>query len=598
MTRQEISQAVGNISTRHIQEAEAYFEESRLLHLPFRKIAVIAAIITCFIALSAFSLSIFSTWRGDRLTVSATYGGSGIVWLKVTNHSGVDLTLDPALNIYRYSTQQPVPTSGGALNFSTRTIPANSTQKIRLDLRQAYDIEILENTVNDFYYLEITNSDFLTGQTWTCMISFRVGAYCTPYYPLSDTDVLNGVLPGLNPYFSDFTPDIFARWADAFTYTQLVDAALAQTDCRIVAPTTPYLICYQQGWKTSSATSMFDTYNKLIGRNDMEKSYQIGCSVPTMSDEGELQGSWGLSLFYFYTYDKSKIQSPEDCAFIRGNLLTFAEMEPYKVYEEDRYVVYEMHEFFYSDLRTYVNDMLLQRDDIYFDEQVWQRIQNYYNYWNDRQRLGAHFANLEVNDPRPRKLLTIDVVAQLGELGSALSFEDLKDYSGTYYEISYRYGAGISYVIDDDYEFFRSMNADWTHNAWYLIHTSSGDRLELGVDGVDVDAFVAAHDAPEPRCTCTEEDQWSHHGWQLTLDWLMENGSSMQYSDLSRACMTIHDTEERFHVTYRVDENFFVGNCWHEELHQWVKVLVHIPTGDELLLPSADIQNFILAHVQ
>ena len=38
---------------------------------------------------------------------------------------------------------------------------------------------------------------------------------------------------------------------------------------------------------------------------------------------------------------------------------------------------------FYSDLRQYVESMVSQRSDVYFDEQVWERVQNIYTYYRD-----------------------------------------------------------------------------------------------------------------------------------------------------------------------------------------------------------------------
>lgn len=51
------------------------------------KIAVIAAVITCFVTLAAFGVSIFSTLGGDRLVMTASYAGRGIVWVEITNQS-------------------------------------------------------------------------------------------------------------------------------------------------------------------------------------------------------------------------------------------------------------------------------------------------------------------------------------------------------------------------------------------------------------------------------------------------------------------------------------------------------------------------------
>ena len=58
-------------------------------------------------------------------------------------------------------------------------------------------------------------------------------------------------------------------------------------------------------------------------------------------------------------------------------------MEKYKIYEDEQYVCYDVSDLFYSDLRQYVESMVSQRSDVYFDEQVWERVQNIYTYYRD-----------------------------------------------------------------------------------------------------------------------------------------------------------------------------------------------------------------------
>ena len=79
----------------------------------------------------------------------------------------------------------------------------------------------------------------------------------------------------------------------------------------------------------------------------------------------------------------NEIHTTQDYAFIRGQLLTFEQMEKYKIYEDEQYVCYDVSDLFYSDLRQYVESMVSQRSDVYFDELVWERVQNIYTYYRD-----------------------------------------------------------------------------------------------------------------------------------------------------------------------------------------------------------------------
>ena len=183
---------------------EGTFRENATPRKRIPRVAMIAAIITLFVSLTAFAVTIFSTWAGDSLTITASYFGSGIVWVEITNQSDKDLELEPKMNLYYYSTQSLVESTGEEPYIENLTIPANSTKKIRLDLRRSYDVEALENTKNDFYYLQMTNDNFLLGQKWSCMVSFVVTDYVTPWYQLSDESHLDGVLPSLKAYFQTY----------------------------------------------------------------------------------------------------------------------------------------------------------------------------------------------------------------------------------------------------------------------------------------------------------------------------------------------------------------------------------------------------------
>ncbi|MGN0385865.1 MAG: hypothetical protein ACI4EX_08270 [Lachnospiraceae bacterium] len=596
MTRQDISYALGSISTRHIQEAESYFEESRIHRIGVRKIALIAAIFTTFFILTGFAVSIFSAWSGDRLVMNAAYSGNGIVYLEITNQSDKNLTLEPSVKLYYYSTQSLVESTGKEPYVSALTIPANSTKKIRLDLRQSYDVAALEkNDSKDFYYLQVTNDGFLPGQKWSCMISFVVNDYVTPYYEITDGRNLNAVLPSLQSYYYNFTPDIFARWTDSFDYQELVEAELSHVEGNIVAPASPWVIYSRLGWLSFSTNSQFDGYNKVLGRNDAESYYQAGCYVPRINDSGKFVGTWGLPLFYFYIYSVSDIQSPQDYAFVRGNLLTFEEMAPYKVCEDEQYVVYEMHDFVYADLRTYVEEMLLQREDVYFDDQVWKRVENYYHYWGDRKRMESHFVFMPKEETVSYDRMTIEDVTELSSLGRTVTFEDFQNFGGTYYDAYYRHGAGISYLIDDDYEFFYSMNMDWTPNGCYLIHNPSGDMLDICQENADVEVFVEAHGPAEPRCEC-EDTSVGNHGWHLTLDWLIAKGNTIEWELLDGACHINCSETDIFVCRYVINSEFFVGVCWDDNIHEWVLVLVHAPSGDQCRLKTENVEAFISTH--
>ena len=579
---------------------EKAFAETAAPRKRLLRVALVAAIVTIFVALTAFAVSIFSAWAGDSLTITASYYGNGIVWVEITNQSDKDLKLEPKMNLYYYSTQKLVESTGEDPYIENLTIPANTTEKVRLDLRRTYDVEALENSKNDFYYLQMTNDSFLPGQKWSCMVSFVVSDYVTPWYQLADESHLEGVLPSLQSYFKNFTPDIFARWSDVFGYLELVQAELAKVDGNIVrACGTP--ICFDhQDWLISSSWSCFDGYNKLLGIDDHEYYTAVSVQMPCPRDDGTDNGGWNLPLFYLYEYAKADIQSPQDYAFIHGNLLTFAEMEPYKVYDDGEYVVYEMHHLIYTDLKTYVSDMMLQRDDMYINGAIWERIERIYEHWGNKENLTGYLYRM--GEGQPLQLLTIPEVIQISEKGEAFGYQDVAPYMGSNCGHSiYDSETGPTCTIDAYYELHYGLRLNGDFRGCYLVHTPTGDSIDIQKE--DVAKFVAEHDEPLPRCTCeeVETDMHQNHGWTVTMDWLLEKGNSIVAGDFSRACEYWKgegnkvEAHFQYYPIYSTDE-FYVMDCWSEENNKWMLWLVHADSGDKCDLETENVTAFVNAH--
>lgn len=576
---------------------EAALEEAETPRKRLPKAALIAAVVAVFVSLTAFAMSVFSTWAGDSLTITASYYGSGIVWVEVTNQSDKDLKLEPKMNLYHYSTQELVESTGEAPYIDNLTVPANSTEKIRLDLRRTYDVEALENSKNDFYYLQMTNDRFLLGQTWSCMVSFAVSDYVTPWYTLSDESCLEGVLPSLKAYYRNFTPDIFARWPDAFDYQDLVKEELSKVDGRIVRSSNPHYYTYFGDWMESRSISSFDGYNKLMGIDDTEDFEIIRVCVPRVLDDGTFNSHEVIPLFYLYTYAKADIQSPKDYAFVRGNLLSFEEMEQYKIYEDDEYLIYEMHELFYSDLYTYVQDMMLQFDDIYFTDEVWDRIQRFYNHFSDKEVLGSTIYR-SMTRKYHNECLTMDKLLEIVKKEENISYEDFVPYRGILYpSVGYRHGIGYSFVIDGYYEVVYRMNVNGTPKDFVLFHNPTGDMIDIRYD--DVEEFVKTHNEPLPRCSCANTDE-GYHGWTMTMEYILEQGNKISSGYVEDECcywINCDDADARARIVpIHNNDMYHIEDSWSEEAHRWILWLVHEETGDRCDLETEDAAAFVNAH--
>lgn len=598
MTNIEISQALGGIHVRYIQEAESYFD--RKIHpVSMRRLLVFAAILALLLSLCAFTYTYFSAIAGDSLILTAKYAGEGIVLAEVQNQSDKALLLEPSVRLLYYSTNKPVELTGADPILTGLEIPAKATQTVRIDLRQSYDLAELESLTNDFVCLQLTNKGFLPGQKWTALVSFRpnTGEYMPQYVKTGDTVRAESVLPSLKSYFENFTPDVFARWADVPDYLELVEQELSQVEGNIVVPVNPFYYWDLEEYHTLVQSSCFDGYNKLLGRTDMEKITHISLFVPRLLDGEKLDGVQEIPLFYLWIFPKNQIQGPDDYAFIRGNLLTFQEIEEYKVYEDDTYAIYEMHHLVYSDLRSYVEEMLIQNDSIYFSDEIWQRIQKFYDTYSDPEYLQSCIKTLDQRIDRTP--MDIEDVYTLSEKGEEITFADLKPYSRFWEDIDYPKGHGLSFTIDSDYELFYALEPNGAFKGYYLYHNPTNDYIDIRFD--DVAAFVDTHGEPQPRCECADTEN-GDHGWHLTLDWLVNMDKEVIISYISHVCSyPIEDAasptyyypldDKRFHV--EVDWGIAAGEATHADENIW---LIHDETNDRCNARTDDVKAFIEAH--
>lgn len=407
MNSKQFSEAMGELDNKYIDEAVRY--KKRTKKSVWAKWGAIAAAILCFFTMTAFAGSLFSSLSGDELSLSAVYEGNGVVSVHVENRSDKDLHFQPTLKLMRWSTSEEVEPLTGKVSFSNTEIPAHSSGTMVIDLSAAYDIELLETPLldDDWYYLVLTNNNFAFGQDWMCTVEFAQSIPTgkeepEPIAPAdADPELITEIIEELRPYFESYTLDVNERNRLADEYLKQCRQYLEQPDINIVSPVSPMeltLIDSDEGVIFDSTVPAdmqlqltglhrrpTDGYGKIIGSTAEEKAMVLSAYIP--QHKGEIDGGADIPLIYVFMYDVSDIESMQDYAFIRGQLLTFEQMEQYKIYEDEQYICYDATDLFYTDLRQYVESMVSQRSDVYFDEQVWERVQNIYNYY--RKNMGT-----------------------------------------------------------------------------------------------------------------------------------------------------------------------------------------------------------------
>lgn len=364
---------------------------------------VLAAAVICLIAFAGFSADLFSGLAGDELALSAEYQGEGIVTIQVENRSEKALTFQKRIKLLRWSTGEEVLPVSGKAAVENRSFPAHSQGTMTIDLSSAYDMNALEKPIpaGDWYYFVLTNNNFLFGQDWMCSISFGEHLPAEPRPdPLSPAEAdptLTGQIPEeLLPFFQTATDGDVAR-KQLPDYYEAAQKYLAGVEGNLVRPAQPFIgidgmnpekpfddtvAPEKQHWLSGLNWSALDDYGIPVGASMDDRALVVTALAPIR--QGDDDGGYGVGTVYYMFYSATDIQGPEDLTFIRGRLLTFREMEDWKIYEDSDYVGYDVTDLFYSDLRAHTEN-ILKPQGAYFDERIWQRIQNITVFYRDSE---------------------------------------------------------------------------------------------------------------------------------------------------------------------------------------------------------------------
>lgn len=396
--------------------------ESRVSPKKTKYLLLAAAL--CALLLASCARTLFSGLNGDDLSLKGTYLGDGIVSIEVVNRSDKALEFQKQVKLMGWRNGEVEPLPGGTVRVENTRFPAHSGGTMLVDLSEAYDIKALENgtwgTLEESgYYLILTNHDFLFGHDWMCFFHFSEPAEeITPTEPETPPEPapaqnLDGITDDLKSYFEDTYLDEPPTMTQAhFEYQQKVQELLARTNGTLVHPVDPHVFVQTPREQVFDETlpmdiqyqmviqqyHSLDAFNRMVGAafsgTGSDQSLQIMAALPEY--QGQTDGGQCIPVVYLFVYERAALTAENPYAFIYGNIIPFSRMEQDKVYEDDRYVIYDMTDLFYTDLDAYLDDfvsVMKGKVSLYFDEQIRRRVHNVYDYFRDAQTLPGLIEN-------------------------------------------------------------------------------------------------------------------------------------------------------------------------------------------------------------
>ena len=378
---------------------------------PVRKLIVLAAAVICCFGLAAFTYPLFTPLDGDELTLSAAYEGDGVVSVFVENGSDKELEFQKKTKLIPWITGVEVERLGGEVIFENTKFPAHSSGTMIVDISEAYDIEALEGDGPNFesYYLLLTNNDFLFGHDWMCSFTFedkdRKEPNETQPHMVAGVENADEIEESLRFYFEDAYYDETLAWNEKnFAYLQKVDEVIKRFDGNVVSPVYPMIMVTgpsvfldpqpsisedMEGVEfdfeipaegiLSVDWTIADGYGRLVGATKSEKALTVSAHIPRK----EFSGVSAIPLIYTFVFEADTVQDKENYAFFYGQFHSFGELEECKVYEDEYYAIYDVTDYFYTDLDAYIDYVQETRTDLLVDEQIRRRIHILYDYYKE-----------------------------------------------------------------------------------------------------------------------------------------------------------------------------------------------------------------------
>ena len=358
-----------------------------------RGVLILAAVLCCLTAGAAAGRGLFSSLDGDELAFRAVYQGDGVIAIEVENRSERDLNFQQQIKLKRWTTGEELEPTGPVW-FENEKVPAGTTQTATIDISAAYDLAMLEQPLtDDWYYLILTNRNYAFGQDWMCSVDFAENLNTQKgdisELPL-DVSVLPEIEEKLRPYFECSSMDPQERRKAEEEYVRLYTEILKEHEEFIVPSVSPVLpgnqIDLEKPYLTLrelEETQDFSVGLNWVSRDDRfklvarEGEYALVLSA-MLPSERYRDAYHSVALFYLLTYEKEDISADRQ-VFIYGRLFDFSEMEPYKIYEDESYVCYEVSSLMHSDPLAYAKEFAQYEPDICWNTESETYLENVYH---------------------------------------------------------------------------------------------------------------------------------------------------------------------------------------------------------------------------
>lgn len=387
--------------------------------------ALAAAVLAALLTVTALAADLFSPLAGDDLALGAVYEGDGVVSVHVENRSDKELKFQEQLRLLRWDTSEEIaPKRGAAVRFANTAFAPHTEGVMTLDLSRAYDLAALDEPLAPGRILSRFDEQQFCVRSGLDLLhpcrragrdrgngGSRTGENAGAHRrtPRPRGDGRGAYRPCGGNAAAIFCNDRrrgAAPRPQRGVLRRVLRASRAAGDAR-GAPR-PVGSCHRrcgggrhlrsrraadaQHLLTGENYTTLDAYGLPVGGAPGEEALVLSALVAQRA--GDTDGGAPIPVVYLFTYFREDVENA-DHLFVHGRLVPLSEVEDRRVYEDERYVCYELSEYFYTDVQTHAETLCEQRGDVCWDEAARLRVQKIYDYYTNAEtlaRLVRHLA--------------------------------------------------------------------------------------------------------------------------------------------------------------------------------------------------------------
>jgi len=396
-----------------------------------KKLAVLIITVIVLAVMGTFTVIAYNNCIYDptALNFSTEYLGDGIVNINVYNGTDKDVKFQNNYKLCRWTTGELKTVSDEKCNIKVSTCKSKHSITIKINLNNLYDVEALEKEVlvNDWYYIIVTNKNFVHEHDWQCSFRFNnLGEEQEKELKLQqeqkkkeaeESILSSGYFDSIDEKYMFYFESELMNAETQQKYFDMVANDIKNLDGNYVSATSTDSFPEKSLYiKDVNSEVTFDnigcndtegiSYLSLNGQLCMQDAIKylnmlgepywdnnngkikfnkkMGCMQIKVAYKDNLgfDGFSTFPVFYMVSYKTEDIKSPGDYCFIHGRFYQFKDLEDLKVYQDEKYTIYNINQFLFTDPEQYIQDYMfdVKKGE---EERYYQRALNVYNYFNE-----------------------------------------------------------------------------------------------------------------------------------------------------------------------------------------------------------------------